>query len=472
MIDDIAVEIINSLSDITGQFKILDIGCHKAGVLNSLRPRLSRSSHWVGFDPSNHNVGSVYNHYFEVAVDNVDAETQKVFSEFPTEMGCNSLLELNVEGITHDKSEYNKKCWTTVTTDGMRKRPVKVNSAYNLLKSINYTGPIHFIKIDTQGNDINAVKSLREYLKETYYIQIETITSHNKDITLYKGQTLHEDDVKEMEKLGFKVFYIEDYSIGQQSTPEANVIFYNSNLLSLDKKIDTTYVSIGCCCGSAMLIKDRGLRTASYPFDWTLSHLDYVYDVITALYDRPFEVAFDLFYDKQNTDVYCAEVYHRGNPSDAMIYRTVPSNWNEWFNGKGVFNRKYKICFCHDHNRNTDVEETYRRRLQRLKDHLLDQNEFIRFVYTDAGCREFQYQVDGEILNEKAGEKLNKLCEYLKPKRKFDIIFINSMEDPIVAAGKLDSKIKRIPVTPKNNFYPMIKENVINFPELTENDYK
>ena len=169
-----------------------------------------------------------------MAIDNVASEEERELKEFPVETGCNSLLDLNTDGITHDKNEYDKKLWLRFHIETQQqKRIVKVNSAFNLLKSINYVGPTHFVKIDTQGKDVDVVKSMGDYLKETYYIQIETITSHNRNIVMYKGQSIHEDDVIEMDKLGFKVFHIEDYSIGKNETPEANVIFANSELLDL-----------------------------------------------------------------------------------------------------------------------------------------------------------------------------------------------------------------------------------------------
>jgi FkbM family methyltransferase len=144
--------------------------------------------------------------------------------------GCSSLLEFspklktewkNIPGVYNfEEIEYTKQIDVDVIT----------------LKSFieeNEIDKIDWLHIDTQGNDINVVKSLKTFINQTHYIQIETVTSHNKNITLYKNQNIHEEDVEEMSKLGFSVLYMEDYSINKNACPEANVIFYNKNLVTV-----------------------------------------------------------------------------------------------------------------------------------------------------------------------------------------------------------------------------------------------
>jgi hypothetical protein len=231
MIENKVIEILNSFNK---KVNIVDIGCHKAGVVSYVKPKLNNSSFWIGADPCNHGVGGFYDKYFELAIDNVDSELEGKFTEYPDEMGCNSLLELNRECITHNLDEYDKKWWIKANIEQREvSRQVKINSLYNILNSINFQDQIHYLKIDTQGNDINVVKSLKTFINQTHYIQIETVTSHNKNITLYKNQNIHEEDVEEMSKLGFSVLYMEDYSINKNACPEANVIFYNKNLVTV-----------------------------------------------------------------------------------------------------------------------------------------------------------------------------------------------------------------------------------------------
>lgn len=74
--------------------------------------------------------------------------------------------------------------------------------------------------------------------------------------------------------------------------------------------MNKTYVSIGSGCASATLLKNRSLRNQSYPFDWILSHLQYVNDVIESLYTNNIDETVELFLNQENTSISSTFVKH------------------------------------------------------------------------------------------------------------------------------------------------------------------
>jgi len=222
---------------------IIDVGCHKAGWMYGFKRTLARNSFWLGIDACDHGVGGEYNLFVNKAVDNVDKDEVRQFHEY-AETGCNSLLPMNMEALTGDVSEYDKKWYIGKTSEQLAVvkeqkttiRNVSVSSMHSILSDIPHfkEGLIHFVKIDTQGNDINVVKSMKEYLNRILFVQMECVSSHNKEIVLYKGQQIMEDDIKDMDDLGFSVYDFVDYGANRNAGPEADVVFYNRKLVEME----------------------------------------------------------------------------------------------------------------------------------------------------------------------------------------------------------------------------------------------
>lgn len=173
------------------------------------------------------------------------------------------------------------------------------------------------------------------------------------------------------------------------------------------------------------------------PFDWVISNLDFIYDVIESLYDKPIRDVLDIFYDMSNTSVHAVE-------TESMVYKTVFHIAEDV--RTVVYNRKYKVTFNHNLVKDKTINSViFERRLQRLKELLLNQNEFIRFLYVDRNPM-WKYNVDGIYTQENAEPKLNKLSEYLQTKRKnFDILVVKIVEDRTLIDPQLipTSKIKK-----------------------------
>jgi len=241
MIFDNVIIFLNQWPDMI--LNIIDVGCHKAGFLNGFKPKIEKDTFWIGIDACDFNVRRKFNVFVNKAIDNIENDQVRKFNEY-VESGCNSLLPMNMDILTGDNSEYDKKWYigktkeqlTIVREQKTTVRDVNVTSLHSVLSYIPRfkNDLIHFVKIDTQGNDINVVKSMKEYRDKTMFIQMECVSSHNKDIVLYKGQQLMEDDIKDMDELGFTVYDFVDYSINKNAPPEADVVFYNKRLVELE----------------------------------------------------------------------------------------------------------------------------------------------------------------------------------------------------------------------------------------------
>ena len=241
MIFDNVINFLNDWPDTL--LNIIDVGCHKGGFQQGFKPKLQKNNFWIGIDACDYGIGDRYNIFVNKAIDNVDADETRPFHEY-SESGCNSLLPMNMDILTGDVSEYDKKWFlgksdeqtTMVKEQKTLIRNTSVSSLHSILSYIPQFKDelIHFVKIDTQGNDINVVRSMREFRDRTLFIQMECVSSHNKDIVLYKGQQIMEDDIKDMDELGFSVYDFVDYGANKTAGPEADVVFYNRNLVNIE----------------------------------------------------------------------------------------------------------------------------------------------------------------------------------------------------------------------------------------------
>ena len=146
-----------------------------------------------------------------------------------SDASCDSLLAMT-KNITHDQGERGK--WFVArhieTECGIEQVPV-----FPLSAVIEHAGlaadTIHFVKIDAQGSDFGATLSAGKYLRNCLFVQVETVYSHDRNIVLYEGQSIFEDERPQIEAEGFEVFSIFDCAAAGAS-PEADVIFQNIEL--------------------------------------------------------------------------------------------------------------------------------------------------------------------------------------------------------------------------------------------------
>jgi tetratricopeptide (TPR) repeat protein len=246
--------------------------------------------------------------------------------------------------------------------------------------------------------------------------------------------------------------------------------------------MNKVYIPIGCGCASATLLKLKHLRSQSLPFDWILSHLAFVNDIIESLLLPDFqsiENTTNLFLDQNNSSIYSTYVYEddeslkytddAGHTHDQKFeyYRTFTNDLAlPEGSPKFYFNTIYKITFPHD---SIDIDVSrYKKLLIRLQEILLDENTFISFVYISPSSEYTHYCIDGEPLTTHASVQLNKLCAFLAMKRgNFEIIYVDALGE----SDTLDQKIRKVSVVPYKNWFPMITKNSITLSEFDEQNF-
>ena len=211
----------------------IDVGAYSGCWKVEHKDVCHKPKFWVGIEPNPYNAycRHLYDAFFGVALDDVSAPGKMKFNVNSDGM-CSSLLKMNSALITHDFAERDNKWFVARDIDLVLEQvDVDVLSFKNVLDQIPkfQTEHIHFIKIDAQGVDIRVVESMAEYLKRTYFVMIESVTSKNKDVVLYEGQVTMAEDIERMDKLGFKPFKVYDYSA--HASPEADIIFANTALV-------------------------------------------------------------------------------------------------------------------------------------------------------------------------------------------------------------------------------------------------
>jgi len=215
---------------------IIDVGAANGLFKKEYSKYIKKTNFWVGIEPNKdyitHNSRIDYDLWFENAIDNVEQKIMMPFN-INRDAYCSSLLEINRDIITKDFEKKNVLwyCPSEITTIKSVEN-VEVVSLKDLLDEIPKfkNELIHFLKIDAQGVDIRVVKSMKKYIETTIFVMIESIVG-DSNLRLYKEQTSFIEDNEVMKKLGFEKLFEIDYS---HICPEADIIYYNKNLIKLN----------------------------------------------------------------------------------------------------------------------------------------------------------------------------------------------------------------------------------------------
>lgn len=216
---------------------LIDVGYHKGHFVSEFLNvyDINRSKvHVVGIDPIDHrewkeihqinDFDDYCDDFHQVAISTTSGRAKFNIYDEP---GCNSLHEMNIDKRVGElNSEYGWYCGYEI------KKIKEVEVVVTTLKSIiEMTNEkiIHFLKIDTQGNDLNVVKSCEDRIHDIIFIQMESCVAKNENQIMYKNQTLIDDDIKFMKSLDFDVLNITDHSGG--APPEANILLYNKRFI-------------------------------------------------------------------------------------------------------------------------------------------------------------------------------------------------------------------------------------------------
>jgi len=151
------------------------------------------------------------------------------------------------------------------------------------------------------------------------------------------------------------------------------------------------YISIGTQCTTPTLFDRLQVKKASLPFDWMFSTPQFVYEIMKLL-----------FIDRKEID-YIIDNHFFVCDKRAQLQSLEYHILNE--HGPVLVNSKYNVCFPHDTILDRDK---YIRRISRFKQIILDNDNFIYFIYISVSSpNSGNYVIDGV-------EPIQKLYEYIE----------------------------------------------------------
>ena len=211
------------------------------------------------------------------------------------------------------------------------------------------------------------------------------------------------------------------------------------------------YISLGMQCTSAVILDFLGKRSNSYPFDWAFTYPRFLNFFIKELYcNHDIDYLCDLLIDINNNDTYATL-----SPIGCEHYITVKTT-----KPKNIYNKKYKITFPHNEYNQQSIY-MIKRRIKKLYDCLLNENNYITFFYVSAPNKNRQYSIDGEILTENVSLHLNSISEFLSTKRdNFRIIFIDCLGESTLMHEKI-IKLNIAECESREDVEKYCKENLI-----------
>lgn len=228
----------------TDTINIIDVGCGIGDFLDVFTngSPICKKVFSIGIDPLIDTMKS--KHFLREKLDVYSVALDLAITDRPEgvydyynygmDYACSSLTKMRVENITHDKTENGKKIfypWLMEEFKGIKSvKAVRLSTIMKQYKLENEI--IHFLKVDTQGTDLNVFLSLGKYIRNCLFVQIETIDCH-PDKILYEGQATLNEARPIIENFGFRIFNIARFPYG----PEADVIFVNKKLFNQLSKI-------------------------------------------------------------------------------------------------------------------------------------------------------------------------------------------------------------------------------------------
>jgi Putative papain-like cysteine peptidase (DUF1796) len=139
------------------------------------------------------------------------------------------------------------------------------------------------------------------------------------------------------------------------------------------------HISLGCQCTTSTLFEKIGVKGKSLPFDWMFSTPEFVYTILKLLLidNMPVdEIVKNHFFACDKRATIKGQEHHVTDPGGSVLV-----------------NSTYMVCF--PHNSPSD-EDKYVRRLERLKNVILDKNNYLHFVYISVSSSlSGNYTVDG-----------------------------------------------------------------------------
>jgi FkbM family methyltransferase len=229
------IDFLNIVLHKFNKINFIDVGCAIGDVRNLIKHNNLFS---IGIDPliekyknRCNNTLSSYNILYDVAVDIEEGE--KKFN-ITSSLDTSSLYDFNTE-LTSDENNksyfYIPKSNIDFITNIVETKQVRTKTLKNIIEKDLKNDIIHILKVDAQGNDLNVIKSLGNYLNNVMFIVIESNSDNTS--TLYKNSTSFSVDYAYLKSCNFELITKEillrdDY----------DCLFYNTNLI---KNIDLNW---------------------------------------------------------------------------------------------------------------------------------------------------------------------------------------------------------------------------------------
>ena len=205
------------------------------------------------------------------------------------------------------------------------------------------------------------------------------------------------------------------------------------------------YISIGSQCTTPTLFDRLNVKKESLPFDWMFSTPHFVYTIIKLLFIDKKQVE-----DIIDNDFFVCDARASLHDKEHHILNT---------NGSVVVNSKYNVCFPHD---SIGDRDKYLRRIERFKRLILDESNFINFVYISVSSKNSgNYTINGVEPIEDLYEYIEKINNIIKTIRTNYKILIFDTNKP---SNIIHSDISHI------LYYDIEKKNIWSelLPELVD----
>lgn len=216
------------------------------------------------------------------------------------------------------------------------------------------------------------------------------------------------------------------------------------------------FIPLGFQCTTAFVLQEAGVRDVGYPFDWGLMPPRFIRHILHLL-----------LIDKMDTkELVRTEYFH----THTLAQWTgpgylAPEEYREWHEG-APYNKSYGAIFPHDGKDAVPYEvsiQKYIRRMDRLKNAILDTDERAVFVYISQSSRhryQGNYFIDGQEILTDSYYWLNVVYNLLSHVRgrSFDFLVLDTInsEDKTMLNPKIDYNV----IPESNGYKPLIPQCV------------
>ena len=211
--------------------------------------------------------------------------------------------------------------------------------------------------------------------------------------------------------------------------------------------MERIYIPIGAQCTTPTLFNRLQLKKESLPFDWMFSTPEFVFTILKLLLIDNIdinEIVDNHFFICDNRAILQGVEKHITNMS-----------------GNVLVNSKYNVCFPHDTITDRDK---YVRRIERLKNIILNTNNFIYFVYVSVSSPDRgNYTLDGiEPIQHLYDyiEKINNMIKHIRSNYK--ILVFDTNKSPTVSSSD-NSHMFFYKLSKKNTWGELLPELIDKF---------